>query len=132
MSNTQTVQTIFGVLLAITGVSHVLVPQAWCSLFADLRKLSYGGLVVGLVTLLTGLTFVGLHNRWVLEPGVVVTLIAWGWTIKGTTYLVKPSWFTRVSRRATESPKLFKPAGWVMLMMGTGLIVDAVSRSSIA
>lgn len=105
-------------VLIVTCVSHIAQPRAWVELFIDLLRKPYGGLVIGIFTVQTGLIVVICHNIWVLDAAVIVTVIGWGWTIKGTLYLLMPSLPQKVARRHLEHPQRFAIAGMVGLVIG--------------
>lgn len=85
---------------------------------------AHGALIVGLMAFLMGLVFVLLHNRWVLAPGLLVTILAWAWLAKGLIYLIYPELLGRIARGAIENPKKFGPIGWIMLVVGLGLLAE--------
>ena len=109
-------------LLVVTGVSHVLQPRLWAQLFIDVLQKPYGGLFIGAMTLPLGL-FVALgHNVWVLRPPVIVTIVGWGWTIKGTIYMLYPQAMNKVATRHMAHPLRFIPAGALMVALG-GVVI---------
>ena len=126
METHQLVQLGVGSILGATGLSHALASAAWGKLIGDLARLSYGGLIIGLTAFLTGLVVVLLHNRWVLAPGLLVTILGWAWLAKGLIYLIYPELLGRVARGAIENPKKFRPIGWIMLAVGIGLLAEAL------
>lgn len=113
-----------GVLLVIVGLSHVLAARLWASLFTDCLRHPSAGLVLGLLTLLVGLPIVLVHNVWVPHFALLTTLIGWGWTVKGTLYLLRPATPERVSR-GLLTPGKFVLAGAVLLVIGAAICFGA-------
>ena len=109
-------------LLLVTGVSHVTAPRAWAEFFRGLLARPSGGLALGLMHLVPSLALVVAHPSWALRPGVVVTAIAWAWTVKGTLYLLRPSIPARIAARHLEHPERFAWAGLVLIALA-GVVV---------
>lgn len=76
------------ILLIVLGLSHVFHGRLWASFFTDLRKRPDASLIVGTFTLPFGLLIVSTHNIWAANLSVLTTIIGWGWTLKGTHYLL--------------------------------------------
>jgi uncharacterized protein YjeT (DUF2065 family) len=112
-------------LIAI-GLSHALRPREWTGLFTDLLPKPYAGLWIGLLTLMPGLLILLAHNIWVPRPAVIVTVLGWGWTIKGTLYLLWPSLPQRIAMRHMRHPERFRWAGLVMAALGATVILDRI------
>lgn len=113
-----------GLLLIIIGLSHVVQPKLWVRLFIDLFALPYAGLIVGVFTVPFGLLIVAGHNTWVLGVPLIVTIIGWGWTVKGTLYLLCPSLPARVAARHLRHPNRFALAGAIMAVAGGAVIAQ--------
>jgi uncharacterized protein YjeT (DUF2065 family) len=115
-----------GVLLVVTGISHVLRPREWAGLFISLLRESWGGLVIGMPTVAMGLLVVLSHNVWVWAPGLIVTVIGWGWIIKGTLYLLWPALPRRVATPHLARPERFRWAGAVCVLLGAVVLAGAL------
>ena len=77
-------------VLLIVGLSHLTAPREWAALFTALLEQPWGTLIVGMWTLPFGVVLIVGHNIWRPDLGLVVTLLGWAWTIKGSFYLVMP------------------------------------------
>lgn len=119
------------VLLLITGVSHLTAPREWVAFFKDLLARPWGGLALGLLYLIPSLPLLLVHNTWTLTPAVVVTILAWGWTIKGSLYLVWPAIPIKVARPHLDRPERFRIAGAAIILLGGAILLDLV-RAGIA
>lgn len=98
-------------LLLIVCCSHVIAPRAWSRLFQDALQYPGAGLIIGLVTLTTGLPILIVHWRWTGDLRSIVTVMAWGWTLKGTLYLLWPGALSLVGARHVKHPQRFVAAG---------------------
>jgi len=102
--------------LAVVGLSHIVQPRLWAQLFIDLMQRPYAGLYVGTFTLPLGLLIALGHNVWVWDIPVMVTLIGWSWTLKGSIYLVRPATLQQAGARHMQHPKRFQIAGAIALI----------------
>lgn len=109
-------------LLLITCLSHITAPAQWSRLFQDAFKHPAAGLVIGTLTLVIALPILIVHWRWTGDLRSIVTIIAWGWTFKGTLYLLLPGTPARVGSRHVQHPRRFVIAGAI----GVGLAALAL------
>ena len=113
-------------LLAATALSHVLYPRLWAQLFIDMFHKPYAGLIIGALTLPLGLLIALCHNVWVWDLPVLVTIFGWGWTVKGTIYLLRPQTVQQVGARHMQHPERFRLIGGVMVAVAIVIMVDAL------
>ena len=118
------------VTLLATGLSHALQPRRWVGLFADLMARPDAALYIGVFTLPLGLLVVLTHNVWVLGLPVVVTVLGWGWTVKGCLYLLLPQTLDRFRDAATgaRGPRNYVLVGTLMAALGLVLAWHAFLR----
>lgn len=112
------------VTLVAIGLSHIVAARAWIALFADLFTKPWAGLLLGALTLPFGLSIVLLHNLWVPRLALATTIVGWGWTIKGTLYLLAPRTPARVSRRVL-SERTIVIGGGVSVLLGAAIALGA-------
>jgi uncharacterized protein YjeT (DUF2065 family) len=105
--------------LVITGLSHIAAPRAWARFFIDMReKGETGGFLNAYVHIPLGLLIVAFHPVW-SGPGLVVTLIGWALTLKGTLYFLWPALALRsMAHISEENAGRFRVAGVVALLLG--------------
>ncbi|MFM9997183.1 MAG: hypothetical protein ACKVU4_15450 [Phycisphaerales bacterium] len=115
------------VLVIVTGLSHVLAPRHWGTLFKDLLPLPYAGLLVGLPSLMVGLWVVLSHNAWTPGIPLIVTLLGWGWTIKGTLYLLVPGLLRRIAGPHVDRPGHFVFGGVVLIVLGAVVLASRLT-----
>src|SRR6187551_3192887 len=74
----------------VIGLSHIFQARSWAQLFIQWRERGdVGALYSGLLHFQMGALVVSFHNLWQGIP-ILVTLLGWGWTIKGALYLIYP------------------------------------------
>jgi len=115
------------VFLVVLGASHLLRPREWNELFSELLLERYAGLVVGTLTLPYGLAILLAHPGWSLGPPSIVTLVGWGWTVKGALYMLQPSLIQRVATRHLAHPSRMQLAGGGAVLLGGIVLVDLLA-----
>lgn len=98
------------------GLSHIVQPRAWAELFMQWRDKGLPGVFyTGLLHFSFGALIVAFHNVWRGLP-LIVTLLGWGWTIKGLLYLTYPRHGMKMlARVSTERSYEFVIAGIVLV-----------------
>ncbi len=117
-------------LLGATGLSHIVQPRLWARLFLDVFQRDWAGLFIGALTLPLGLLVVLGHNVWVWDVLVLVTIFGWGWTIKGTLYLLRPKTVQQVGARHMQHPGRFRIAGAIGVVAATTIVASIIVRRS--
>jgi hypothetical protein len=115
------------IAMVIVALSHILRPRAWVEFFKMLQaKGDAGVFVVALLHLPLGVFIVAFHNHWGGWP-TVLTVIGWGWTLKGTLYLTFPRagmfWLRRLSVHRSHE---FVLAGCMLLILAGVVAVPLV------
>ncbi len=103
----------------ISGLSHIAAPRAWVRFFVNMRAQGEAaGLLNAYVHIPLGLLIVALHPVW-SGAEVLVTLIGWSLTIKGTLYFLWPQLATFSLARVTEDKAWhFQVAGAFAVALG--------------
>jgi hypothetical protein len=122
MDRTTLIEWFTGAYMVLIGLSHMAQPRLWSDLFVDLLSRRYAGLYIGTLTFPLGLLIALGHNVWVAGIPVLVTIVGWGWTIKGSLYLVLPHVVHKVGGRHVQHPRRFALAGAVFLCMGAAVV----------
>ena len=102
----------------VVGLSHVVQPRAWVELFIEWRNKGVVGVFyTGLLHFALGALIVAFHNVWRGFP-TIVTVLGWGWTVKGLLYLTLPSVAMKsLNRVSPERAWEFVIAGVVLLAL---------------
>ena len=103
----------------ITGLSHIAAPRVWARFFIDMRERGeVGGFLNAYVHIPLGLLIVAFHWVWTW-PGIVVTLIGCGLTLKGTLHFLWPKLALRSLAHVSEaSAWKFRVAGVPAVALG--------------
>jgi hypothetical protein len=111
-------QIAFAIQFAIFGLAHLLRPEPLIQFFGVLRTKGESGVVfMALLGVITGSLLVAFHNVWSGIP-IVLTIFGWAQLLKGTAYLLFPSFGLRQFERVTpERTTLFRLPGIVLLVM---------------
>lgn len=115
----------FAIGFLVFGLSHLLYPGKWAAAFLPLRESDTGGLLVATFTLPLGLIVVLAHNIWVWGIPVIVTLIGWAMIVKSLLYLFIPRALLLMMRDCQRSPRAFKIAGVVGILLGALLVYES-------
>ena len=91
------VQKLTAIIFLVTGLSHIFQPRVWVEFFIFLRgKGEVGSFLNAFIHFPLGAFIVALHSIWHGLPGLIVTLIGWGLTIKATIYFLFPRFGVRM------------------------------------
>ena len=115
------VQKIVAINLFVIGLSHIFQHRAWSGLFIRWReKGEVGVFYTALLHLPIGALIVGFHNVWNGIPAVL-TVLGWGWTLKGLLYFVYPKHGLRMLNR-------LKPErSWEFIIPGVLMVAYALA-----
>ena len=107
------------ILFGVFGLSHILQPKAWAEFFMLLRgKGEAGAFVDGFLNLPLGGIIVAFHNTWSGIP-LVLTLLGWGFLIKGLIRFCAPRLALRMMARVSVE------RSWEFRVAGAGLVAIA-------
>ncbi len=103
----------------ITGLSHITAPRAWVRLFLNMRTAGEAaGLLNAYVHMPLGLLIVAFHPVWE-GPPLLVTLLGWALTLKGTLYFLWPGLADKsMAMVSEERAGHFRIAGAFSLAIG--------------
>ena len=116
----------------VIGLSHIVQPRAWAELFINWREKGVVGVFyTGLLHFALGAIIVAAHNVWRGVP-LLVTLLGWGWTIKGLLHLTYPSHGLKMLKRVSvERAWEFRLAGAVLVAVSAVIAWSLVGRGGI-
>jgi uncharacterized protein YjeT (DUF2065 family) len=124
MPTQSSVEKLVAIFFLVTGLSHIFQPRAWVRFFIMLReKGEVGSFLNAFVHFPLGAFIVAFHNVWHGFPAIVVSLIGWGLTIKGTLYFVFPRFGTRMLGTVSlERSWQFVVAGVFSVALGAAIL----------
>ena len=98
----QSIEILTGLSYLIIGISHLLRPQVSVSFFLYLReKGEIAAFLNSFLHIPLGLLIVVFHNVWTW-PQLIVTLVGWSLTLKGTLYFLFPNLALRTMGRVSR------------------------------
>ena len=113
------VQAIFGPAFLLVGLSHALQPQLWVRFFEAIRKSGLAAVIIPLYTLPFGLLLVVVHNLWVWDWPLFLTIAGWGMTMKSVLYLLVPRLADRMlEKRMATTVRGYQIVGAVAAFFG--------------
>jgi len=113
-------------------LSHIVQPRVWVALFIGWReKGAVGVFYTGLLHFMCGALVVAFHNVWRGIP-LVVTLLGWGWTLKGLLYLTYPKHGMRMLQRVSvKRAHEFVIAGIVLIAIASVITYSLALRGAL-
>ncbi|HVF87899.1 MAG TPA: hypothetical protein VM866_09925 [Pyrinomonadaceae bacterium] len=101
----------------------------WAQFFIDLhRKREVGSFINAFIHFPIGALVVAFHNVWEGIP-LILTLMGYGWVLKGLIYFVAPSRGVKsMSRVSLERVGKFTAAGVVLVAIGGVLLFSLISK----
>jgi uncharacterized protein YjeT (DUF2065 family) len=114
----------------VIGLSHIVQPRIWAQFFIDIRsKGETGSFINAFIHFPVGALIVAFHNVWQGNP-VILTLIGYGWVLKGLIYFVFPKAGLKImSRVSLERSWEFVVAGVVLVGLGGLLMLSLIGKS---
>lgn len=88
-----------------------------------------GAMILAAMSLPIGLAGVTMHNRWEWSWRVIVTVLCWAWTIKGTLYLLFPGLPARVAQPHVDRPWGFVVAGALLVGLGAAVLAELATTA---
>lgn len=112
----------------VIGLSHIFQHRVWARFFIELHsKGEIGSFINAFIHFPLGALIVAFHNVWHGIP-MILTLIGYGWLIKGLIYFMFPSFGLKsMSRVSLEMSWKFIAAGVLLLGIG-GLLLFSLLR----
>lgn len=84
-------------------------------------------ILLGFIALFLGLATVILHNEWVAEQKVIITIIGWAALVKGILLIGWPGMFSEFTKKITG--KFYWP--WSIIALALGIYLVYVAGYSI-
>jgi len=110
----------FGIYMLIVALIMLIRVRHYRELVLKMKPDSGTILLGGLIGLMLGLFFVGIHNVWIFEPTAFLTLLCWLVLILSVLWLASPE------RMVVWTRKLCSGSGYYVLsslMIITGLLL---------
>lgn len=114
---------------AVVGTSLLLRPRAWIIASASAAIHPLAPILSGLYALLFGLAVVILHNVWVADVRVLVTVLGWVAVASGTMLLLAPEAYGLIFCRLPITPQLVALRGLMRFVLGGVVLSHLLSQA---
>lgn len=122
LSRTELVEWIVSCALLVVGTSLLVRARFWMNAASTSLNHPLVPLFSGLYALLMGLAVVVLHNLWVADARVIVTVLGWMALAIGVILLLAPELYAALLRRIPITPGLVALRGLVRIALGGAVV----------
>lgn len=109
----------FGIYFTIVGIALVLHPERFRTWYYKMIADDFHLLFGGTLALFIGVFIVALHNIWVMNWPVIITLTGYWAIFKGAGFLITPS-FVKVFKPIIDTKTIIyrlSGIGWILIGM---------------
>jgi hypothetical protein len=114
---------LLGPPILLGGASLLAHPSFYRGVAEDVQRSRALLYLFGMTRFIAGLAVVLLHNLWVADWRIIVTLTGWAAMLRGVLILVMPETAAAWARRSLERGALLPVAGAVAVALGTLLCI---------
>lgn len=109
---------ILGIYFLAIGIAFIIHPERFKKMYQQVAKDQNFLLMGGMLALLIGAVIVSIHNRWVLEWPVVITVLGWWSIIKGFALFAFPDFIKLFSFLQNRSNLFYRMISLVYIVIG--------------
>lgn len=109
---------IFGIYFLAIGLAFIVNPDRFKKMYQQIAKDENFLLMAGMLALLIGAVVVTLHNRWVLEWPVIITVLGWWSLIKGLALFIYPDFIKLFSFLQNRSNFFYRIISIIYIAIG--------------
>ncbi len=118
---TEIIARIIGMYMIVAAIGLLINADHMRKFYQDIMKNQSTLLMGGIIALLFGSCIVALHNIWVLDWPIIITILGWWSIMKGAGILWYPK-FAKLFQPLLERSALFyRITGSCLLLLGTFL-----------
>jgi len=129
LSRAEVVEWLLAAALLVVGASLALRPRVWMRAFAAVAPHPLTPLLGGLYALFMGLVIVVLHNLWVADLRVLVTIVGWFAVASGVTMLLAPEVYMMVMRRIPVTTRFVAIRGVIRMALGGAILTYLLTQA---
>lgn len=118
---------IFGLYIVAIGLAFLLHPQRFKNLYGQIIKDENFLFLGGILALLIGSVIITLHNQWIMNWTVIISLLGWWSFIKGFTIIAYPDTVRLFSFIENRSNLFYRIFSLAYIILGTFLIYKALN-----
>jgi hypothetical protein len=113
---------ILGIYFLAIGLAFFINTDRLKNIYAQVRKDENFLLMGGMMAILLGAVIISLHNIWVFNWPVIITLVGWWSLIKGFALFANPKFITLFSFIENRSTIFYKVTSAVYIVIGLFLL----------
>lgn len=113
---------IFGIYFAVIGFSLMINHRFFKGVLQDLVQSNIAMLIIATITLIFGSILVVLHNVWVVDWRLSITLLCWLTFFAGVVRTLFPTFIQRMARKLFTTARHFHIAGTASIAIGLAFI----------
>ncbi len=111
---------LWGPIILAIGLGIFLSRSFYIRVYRDLEKDPLAVLLFGMVAMIIGGLQIIFHNAWGSLPEVIISIIGWGFFIKGAAFIIAPKLVDRAGDIWAKK-HLLPVSGIIMLVIGAYL-----------
>ena len=109
---------LLGPPIAMVGIALLAKPEVYKAILKEFIRSPALIYLAGFFGLLGGLALVLVHNLWVADWRVIITLIGWITIVRGTVTMLWPQWISVIGERLLGYRRLFIGTAVTDVMLG--------------
>lgn len=117
MGTTIFLAELWGPVLLAIGVGFFVSREYYTQIYRDLEKNSFMLFIFGIFAMGASIAQILFHNTWDTLPEIVISILGWGTLIKGTLFVVFPSFVSQAGQWWVRHSAVWL-AGVLMLLVG--------------
>lgn len=111
-----------GLYLVIVGAGMLINGEKFKKMLLPILKDPGMVLFTGLMALIVGIPLVLIHNLWVMDWRVLITILAWGTLIKGAVRMFFPEFIIKQSTMVMKNKIMYNCLVGFLLALGVLLL----------
>lgn len=109
---------ILGLYFLTLGLAFMLNPDRFKRMYQQIKKDENSLLLSAILALLVGVVIIGVHNIWILDWPVIITVVGWWSLIKGFTLLAYPNAINYFSSIDNKSITFYRLISLAYILLG--------------
>lgn len=118
MSASIFIAKLLGPVITIVGVALFAQPEVFRAVLREFIQSPALTYLAGFLGLLGGITVILVHNLWVPDWRIVITLLGWLAVVRAVVTILKPQWISLLGEQLLASPRYFTGAAIADVILG--------------
>jgi hypothetical protein len=118
---------IIGIYFLAIGLAFLINTDRLKNIYRQVKNDENFLLLGGILALLIGAVVISLHNLWVWDWPVIITIVGWWSLIKGFALLVNPDFINLFSFIENRSNTFYKITSLVYIVIGIFLLYQGLT-----